>query len=154
MNFKYWDVTILLTGLMVFFSCKNQHSVSSALSGDLLQMEVSITNAEKIKHLLLLRADSLKVINEFEAIKIYNNLNILDENVASLKLYRDTIIGITQETDAKHNLIVVATTQAEYVNSLIASGQAMLDNRSLSFGNWKEGTPKAIHDSIMTPVKK
>lgn len=155
MNKVMMRFLIIAIGIILIISCKNKTSNVPVPTKELHQMESSINQAVKVKKLLLARADSLKLINEFEAIKIYNNLNILDENVTTLQLYIYSL-SYNQDliSDEYQNLMTLALTQSEYVNSLVSSGQALLDNRSLSFGNWKNGQPNEINDSILTPVKK
>lgn len=139
--------------LLLPYACKNEKKDNHEYNQEVLKMTETIKLATDLKQRLILRSDSIKVTNEFEAIKIENILNMMDQNVMALQNFKDSL---THGRDHKiyDKIIHTALTQDEYVNTLILSAEALLENRSLSFGTWKNGMPKAINDTILTPVKK
>lgn len=151
-NYGYLLLIISIVVLHAI-SCKSDNASNQFQIPEINQMDSTLTKAEDIKGQLLVRADSMMKMNEFEAIKIQNIINMMDENVVSLQKYKDTL---TQSPDkiTFDRILPLSTTQVTYVNTLISSAEAILDNRSFSFGKWKDGLPKQINDTILTPVKK
>jgi hypothetical protein len=145
--------------LMIFFlsllgSCKDNQKYTKEQSIILSQVDSSVTQASGVIKLLKQKADSLKPLNEFESIKLYNSIYMLEENTTALKSYHDSLLKHSGDAKSLNNLCIEASTQAEYVNGLVTAGKALYNNKSFSIGQWKDGTPKPIHDSIVTPIKK
>jgi hypothetical protein len=144
---------------MIFFlsflwSCKDNQKFTPEQTIIISQVDSSVTQASGVINLLQQKADSLKPINEFESIKLYNSIYMLQENTAALKTYHDSLLKHSGDAISLNNLCIEASTQAAYVNGLVTAGKALYDNQSFSIGQWKDGTPKPIHDSIVTPIKK
>jgi hypothetical protein len=91
--------------------------------------------------------DSLIVVNEFEALKIRNNLSMMQENLVDLENL------LNAEPAQKEALLPRMQSQVSYLYALMASGRAMLREDSQSFGEWEQ-TVTPVGDSVMTPVKK
>lgn len=144
---------------MIFFlsflwSCKDNQKFTPEQTIIIAQVDSSVIQASGVIKLLQQKADSLKPLNEFESIKLYNSLYMLKENTAALKTYHDSLLKHSGDALSLNNLCIEASTQAAYVNGLVTAGKALYDNQSFSIGKWKDGTPKPIHDSIVTPIKK
>lgn len=87
--------------------------------------------------------------NEFEALKIRNNRDMIESNIEHLEELLAQAAGDTPDSALSTSL----RAQVEYLRALIASGEAILSEDSQSFGKWQEDvTPP--NDSVMTPVKR
>lgn len=84
------------------------------------------------------KMDSLSKINEFEALKIQNNLNILEENLQDLQQLTALDLKSFGKTDELNNHLLQLSTQTQYVQALLASGKAIYEEHSQSFGKWKK----------------
>jgi len=84
------------------------------------------------------KMDSLAKINEFEALKIQNNLNILEENLQDLQQLTALDLKSFGKTDELNNHLLQLSTQTQYVQALLASGKAIYEEHSQSFGKWKK----------------
>lgn len=150
-----WIVTCFVF-LMAFslFSCQEKNGNHAKFSALITRVDSTIQESRLIQEGLTKRMDSLKPINEFEALKLENTLNLLNSNLNDLLVYRDSLDRMAKENLPAENIMVLAETQADYVRGLASAGNALLQNRSFSFGEWKDGTPKPIADSITTPIQK
>lgn len=88
--------------------------------------------------LLQQKMDSLSKINEFEALKIQNNLNILEENLHDLQKLTTLDLKSFPKTEELNNHLLQLSTQTQYVQALLASGKAIYEEHSQSFGKWKK----------------
>ncbi|WP_421796030.1 hypothetical protein [Haliscomenobacter sp.] len=84
------------------------------------------------------KMDSLSKINEFEALKIQNNLNILEENLQDLQKLTALDLKSFPKTEELNNHLLQLSTQTQYVQALLASGKAIYEEHSQSFGKWKK----------------
>jgi hypothetical protein len=84
------------------------------------------------------KMDSLSKINEFEALKIQNNLNILEENLQDLQQLTALDLKSFPKTEELNNHLLQLSTQTQYVQALLASGKAIYEEHSQSFGKWKK----------------
>lgn len=84
------------------------------------------------------KMDSLSKINEFEALKIQNNLNILEENLEDLQQLTALDLKSFAKTEDLNNHLLQLSTQTQYVQALLASGKAIYEEHSQSFGKWKK----------------
>ena len=84
------------------------------------------------------KMDSLSKINEFEALKIQNNLNILEENLQDLQQLTALDLQSFPKTEELNNHLLQLSTQTQYVQALLASGKAIYEEHSQSFGKWKK----------------
>jgi hypothetical protein len=89
-----------------------------------------------LKEMMMTRYDSSKVVDELDALKILNNVQMASSNMEDL----EALIRQYQELEAgdpeRADLIIQIETQREYLEALLASSQAILNNNSLSFGKW------------------
>ncbi|MFZ1703303.1 MAG: hypothetical protein WAT79_03095 [Saprospiraceae bacterium] len=129
-------------------SCKSNTEKPKVHASLISKLEATIQSAENTHKLLLMRSDSLKPVMPFESLKIKNSLEIAEENLASLKLYRDSLSITPELIQNVDNCVLMAETQNSYVASLTAAGKALLDNRSFSFGKWVGGDTEGAKDSI------
>lgn len=84
------------------------------------------------------KMDSLSKTNEFEALKIQNNLNILEENRHDLQELTTLDLKSLRKTEDLNNHLLQLSTQTQYVQALLASGKAIYEEHSQSFGKWKK----------------
>ena len=84
------------------------------------------------------KMDSLSKINEFEALKIQNNLNILEENLQDLQQLTALDLKSFGKKEELNNHLLQLSTQTQYVQALLASGKAIYEEHSQSFGKWKK----------------
>lgn len=84
------------------------------------------------------KMDSLSKINEFEALKIQNNLNILEENIQDLQQLCAIAPSSLGKAEELKNHFLQLSTQTQYVQALLASGKAIYAEHSQSFGKWKK----------------
>ena len=84
------------------------------------------------------KMDSLSKTNEFEALKIQNNLNILEENLQDLQQLTALDPKSFPKTEDLNNHLLQLSTQTQYVQALLASGKAIYEEHSQSFGKWKK----------------
>lgn len=84
------------------------------------------------------KMDRLSKINEFEALKIQNNLNILEENRQDLQELTVLDLKSLRKTGELNNHLLQLSTQTQYVQALLASGKAIYEEHSQSFGKWKK----------------
>lgn len=82
--------------------------------------------------------DSLAKVNEFEALKIQNNLNILEESIQDLQQLSTLDLKSFQKTEELNTHLLQLSTQTQYVQALLASGKAIYEEHSQSFGQWKK----------------
>jgi hypothetical protein len=146
-------IYFLIFSFLFLWSCKDPHKFTPEQKTLLSEVDSSMSRANSVIKLLQHKADSLKSLNEFESIKLYNSLYMLKENTAALQTYHDSLNYNAGQIKSMDDLLIKTSTQAEYVNGLVTAGQALADNHSFSIGKWKDGTPKPIGDSIMTPIK-
>ncbi|MBK6365317.1 MAG: hypothetical protein IPL63_11390 [Saprospiraceae bacterium] len=145
---------ICFISFLIFDSCSSKQQEIKLKQKELLvNLDTVLNKADIIMPLLQNKADSLKFADEFESLKYQNSLNMLRENLTDLKNYKDSINTVHFSQEKWNEWTVVVQTQAKYVNSLVAAGQALLANKSFSFGEWKDGNPSHRTDSIVTPVQ-
>lgn len=111
-----------------------------------VEKATEIVNLQKEK--LATLPDSLRL----EKLKIANNIDITEDNVEKLiELLTDYKLKKSQKSTKIEDARVELITQMEYVESLIEFGNAIVNDQGLNIGKWA-GEPKAVHDSITTPV--
>lgn len=91
--------------------------------------------------------------HEFEALKAKNACQIASESLRDLENLVDSVKNNPKALQGAQNMKVVLQTQTDYMFALMRSANAILDKNSQSFGKWVE-TPKALPDTMMTPVGK
>ncbi len=84
------------------------------------------------------KMDNLSKTNEFESLKIQNNLNILEENRQDLQQLTALDLKSLRKTEDLNNHLLQLSTQTQYVQALLASGKAIYEEHSQSFGKWKK----------------
>jgi hypothetical protein len=102
--------------------------------------------------LLLAKRDSIGATNEFEALKIMNSHNMIEENLSRLTALLDSLKSpaAIQDFDVYKQQVQI---QTDYLKALYLSSNAMLKENSLSLGTWDKA-PAGVSDSILTPVGK
>ena len=86
--------------------------------------------------LFQLKQDSLSKVNEFEALKAKNNLTMLIQNLEDLMQQLGVDPKSLTTTEAQESHLLTLNTQAQYVQALLASGKAIYEEHSQSFGKW------------------
>lgn len=84
------------------------------------------------------KMDNLSKTNEFESLKIQNNLNILEENRQDLQELTALDLKSLRKTEDLNNHLLQLSTQTQYIQALLASGKAIYEEHSQSFGKWKK----------------
>ena len=88
--------------------------------------------------LFQIKQDSLSKVNEFEALKNKNNLNILTQNLDDLVQELEVDAKSLATEEELQSYLLRLNTQAQYVQALLASGKAIYEEHSQSFGKWKK----------------
>ncbi|WP_373549350.1 hypothetical protein [Haliscomenobacter sp.] len=86
--------------------------------------------------LFQIKQDSLSKVNEFEALKNKNNLNILTQNLDDLVQELEVDAKSLATEEELQSYLLRLNTQAQYVQALLASGKAIYEEHSQSFGRW------------------
>lgn len=84
------------------------------------------------------KMDNLSKTNEFESLKIQNNLNILEENRQDLQELTALDLKSLRKTEDLNNHLLQLSTHTQYIQALLASGKAIYEEHSQSFGKWKK----------------
>lgn len=102
--------------------------------------------------LLLAKRDSIGTTNEFEALKIMNSHNMIEENLSRLTALLDSLESpaAIQDFDVYKQQVQI---QSDYLKALYLSSNATLRENSLSLGTWDKA-PVGVADSVLTPVGK
>lgn len=134
----------LLASIMIFcsllWSCQtsSSHSSSNNAPAELQLAQATLDSCAAFIPLWQKKQDSLSKVNEFEALKIQNNLNILEENIQDLKKLLAQDLKILKNKEDEQNHLLQLSTQTQYVQALLASGKAIYEEHSQSFGKWKK----------------
>lgn len=124
----------------LFWSCQSSYSESSK-NNPPTELQLARTTLDSCAILIPLwqhKMDSLSKTNEFEALKIQNNLNILEENRQDLQELTTLDLKSLRKTEDLNNHLLQLSTQTQYVQALLASGKAIYEEHSQSFGKWKK----------------
>lgn len=145
-NFLILGVSFLL---VVAASCNHA-------SGDndeyIVRADRDVEKATEIVNLQKEKLATLPDSLQLEKLKIANNIDITEDNVEKLiELLTDYKLKKSQKSTKIEDARVELITQMEYVESLIEFGNAIVNDQGLNIGKWA-GEPKAVHDSITTPV--
>lgn len=130
---------LFLLGSLIW-SCQtsSSHSFHDNPSAELQLAEATLDSCTAFIPRWQQKLDSLSNVNEFEALKIQNNLNILEENLNDLKrLVAQDLRSLSSKEDEQNHLLQLST-QTQYVQALLASGKAIYEEHSQSFGKWKK----------------
>lgn len=111
---------------------------SNSIPAEFQLAQATLDSCELFIPLWQQRMDSLSKINEFEALKIQNNLNILEENLQDLQQLTALDLKSFPKTEELNNHLLQLSTQTQYVQALLASGKAIYEEHSQSFGKWKK----------------
>ncbi len=104
-------------------------------------------SSRRLLQRLQVQYENLQAVNEFEALKLRNNHDMIADNLQYIEAFIASAGNDPEEAQAQ------LLTQTEFLKALLAAGEAILNENSLSFGQWVS-SPAAIADSVMTPVKK
>lgn len=132
-------VVLLLSGLFLW-SCQTSSSQTSVNNSpaELQLAQITLDSCIVLIPRWQKKLDSLGTINEFEALKIQNNLNILEENISDLKKLVAQDLKTLKNKEDEQNHRLQLSTQTQYVQALLASGKAIYEEHSQSFGKWKK----------------
>lgn len=132
-------IIITLFGTLTW-GCQTSTSQSSKnnLPAELQLARATLDSCTILIPLWQQKMDSLSKINEFEALKIQNNLNILEENLQDLQQLTALDLKSFPKTEELNNHLLQLSTQTQYVQALLASGKAIYEEHSQSFGKWKK----------------
>lgn len=134
----------LLASIMIFcsllWSCQtsSSHSSSNNAPAELQLAQSTLDSCAAVIPLWQKKQDSLSKVNEFEALKIQNNLNILEENIQDLKKLLAQDLKTLKNKEDEQNHLIQMSTQTQYVQALLASGKAIYEEHSQSFGKWEK----------------
>jgi len=131
-------ITIFLGALLCGCQTSTSHSSQDNAPAELLLAQATLDSCAAFVPLWQQKLDSLSTINEFEALKIQNNLNILEENIQDLKKLLAQDLKILKNKEDEQNHLLQLSTQTQYVQALLASGKAIYEEHSQSFGKWKK----------------
>ena len=131
-------ISILLGTLS--WGCQSSHSESSKNNppAELQLARATLDSCAILIPLWQQKMDSLSKTNEFESLKIQNNLNILEENRQDLQELTALDLKSLRKTEELNNHLLQLSTQTQYVQALLASGKAIYEEHSQSFGKWKK----------------
>jgi hypothetical protein len=103
-----------------------------------------------LKEMMMTRYDSSKVVDELDALKILNNVQMAASNMEDLEALLTQYKQLEASDPEREDLIIQIETQREYLEALLASSQAILNNNSLSFGKWS--SQPATSDSSLNII--
>lgn len=103
-----------------------------------------------LKEMMMTRYDSSKVVDELDALKIMNNVQMAASNMEDLEALLTQYQQLEAGDPQREDLIIQIETQREYLEALLASSQAILNNNSMSFGKWS--SPPATSDSSLNII--
>lgn len=150
---KNFHFTALIFVLFFNGACNNNPSVPQDdwLNDPVfVNADVNIDSCKAIMPRLLRFADSLSSTNEFESLKARNNYVITAENLARLEQLIDSARTNPDRIKNTRNYKIMVHTQSAYLNALISSGEAILQNRSQSFGKWVRGPDSAKNPAVQS----
>lgn len=147
----YGKSAMFMITLLVWGSCAdNNTATDDTLPKELIEAESLIANSLEVLAKLQARHDSIVHVDELDAIRIWNNMRVLEENLDDLKARITEYKTSGPATSKNPDLLKDLKVQHEYVETLVASGEAILRGNSLSFGAWSEEPVPS--DSVTTPV--
>lgn len=128
--------------MAVFVSCSTKKSaepVSYNQENPVVQEALGLViTTSNFMQKLKVAYDSLKTVDEYTSLKAINNYNIIEENLGHLNQMLDSIQQKPYAGTELEDQIIGLKAQISYMNTLMASGKAILSGDSQSFGTWTD----------------
>ena len=148
--------TLLLAALLIA-SCKDPNrqppELQAASSPFLAELRSTLDSGDMVVARLTSRYDSIKPIDELDAMKTRNSLEMAADNLRMLASMTDSLASLPAGSSEWTSYEGQVRTQQDYVMALLASGKAILANNSQSFGKWT-APPQETGDSSTSQVAK
>ena len=132
------NISLILCSFLWSCQTSSSHSSTGKVPAELQLAEATLDSCATLIPRWQQKMDSLSKVNEFEALKIQNNLNILEENLQDLQQLTALDLKSFAKTEDLNNHLLQLSTQTQYVQALLASGKAIYEEHSQSFGKWKK----------------
>ena len=140
---------ICLLSAIVLYACSSGDN-TQAEDPMVARAQAVLDSGMVLKEMMMTRYDSSKVVDELDALKIMNNLQMAASNMDDLEALLTQYQQLEAGDPEREDLIIQIETQREYLEALLASSQAILNNNSLSVGKWS--SQPATSDSSLNII--